>query len=202
MALSDSLLAQLRDTEARVATGKATPFDARQLLDSYVRAVASERGITLPATLPDESPYTLVLGRFAAGGTTAAAVEDARELYLTKTLAAGVQPPTLNRAAIVKQRLDAAIAAKAPQATIDALKAEYAKYLGQQTTAAQTALNNAVASGAPTSAVAALQTRLDAAKNQEASGKLATSPMKEILTFAVLTSPAWLPLLMMKYKVI
>lgn len=202
MARSDDLLAQLRDTEARVKAGKATLFDARQLLDSYVQALASEKGITPPSPLPDESPYTLVLAKYAAGNISASAVEDARELYATKTLAAGKQPPVLNRAAVVKQRLDAAIAAKAPQATIDALKAELAKQLGTQTQAAQNAVTAATASGAPTSVVAALQTRLDAAKTQEASGQLAINPMKEILTFAVLTSPAWLPLVLLKYKVI
>jgi hypothetical protein len=185
-----------------VPEGTSTIFAANKLLDQYLQALATEKSLALPSSPPDVLEYTLALGRYGAGGMTYAQLQAARDAYVAKVLAASKPVPHLDRAAAVKRRLDAAIAAKAPQATIDALKAEYQKQLANQTTAAQNAVTTAIASKAPTSAVAALQTRLDAAKTEEASGKLATNPMKEILTFAIMTSPAWLTLLMLRYKMI
>ena len=216
MASSTDLLAnvlQLENRTGRTGTAIASIDDVVAALQVYARTLAQEKGLVF--TDASTAGYRDALARYSVGALQYSTLNQARDAYLNTALGAGsaprpspigvpgtFKPLPVGRAAIVKQRLDAAIAAKAPQATIDALKAEYEKQLALQTQAAQKALDVGVAAGANPNVVSDLRKQLVTAQSQEASGKLAASPARELLTFAVMTSPAWLTLLMLRYRII
>ena len=220
MATSDDLLTSLRRIEAGVLVGTSTLTDARQALNAYIAALAAEKKVSLPSPLPDASNYTVTLSRYAGGTQSYADVEATRTAYVNTVIP--YQPTLAEQINLYKTRLAYALSSGASPADIADLRnkitmlesQQYQPTLAEQVNLYKTRLAYALSSGASPADIADLQNKLAAlqrqeasgnittVQNQEASNKLATNPMKEILTFAVLTSPAWVPLLLLRMKVI